>query len=140
MDDTVLMTIGDVAARAGLRPSALRYYESVALVRPARRVNGRRLYDDSVFESLALIRLAQDAGFSIGEVKMLMHGFERATPASARWQAMAKKKHAEVVERIEQAQRMKQLLERLMHCQCETLGQCVRPRLLQLDRAVRRAS
>lgn len=140
MNESTLMHIGEVAARAGLRPSALRYYEDRALIRPACRVNGRRLYDDTVFEALAIVRLAQDAGFTIEELKTLLHGFDRATPASARWRALATKKHGQIVKRIEDAQRMKQLLERLMICRCETLGQCVRPRLVQLDRGARRAS
>lgn len=140
MEDSLLIPIGDVAARTGLRPSALRYYESMALIRPARRVSGRRLYDESVFESIAIIRLAQDAGFTIAEVKRLLNGFDRATPASARWHALAVKKHSEMVQRIQDAQRMKLLLEKLMTCRCETLGQCVRPRLIQLDRGARRAS
>ncbi len=126
------LTIGQVAKGAGLRPSAIRYYESEGLVPMARRVNGRRLYDRSVFETLALIRLAHEAGFTIAETRTLMHGFDRATPASARWQRMARQKLTEVRERIERAQRMQGLLEGLLECECETLGQCVRPRLTQL--------
>lgn len=79
------LTIGDVARRAGVRTSALRYYEDVGLVQPTRRANGRRVYDASVFESLALIRVAQDAGFTVAEVRRLLSGFDRATPASVRF-------------------------------------------------------
>jgi MerR family transcriptional regulator, redox-sensitive transcriptional activator SoxR len=55
-------------------------------------------------------------------------GFEKSTPASARWQTMARRKLVDVTERIERAQRMKEVLERLLRCRCETLGQCVRAR------------
>lgn len=123
------LAIGEVARKTGLRPSAIRYYERIGLVPRPRRVGGRRVYDAMVFESLALIRLAQEAGFSVAEAGRLLNGFGEATPASARWHAMARRKLHDVNERIEAAQRMKDLLERLLHCRCETLGQCVRGRV-----------
>ena len=126
------MWIGEVARRTGLRTSALRYYERSGLLRAARRVGGRRVYDASVFESLGLIRLARDAGFTLRETKWLFDGFDRHTPASARWQALARPKLVEVRTRIERAERMRDLLERLSRCRCETLGDCVRKRLARL--------
>ena len=130
------MSIGTVARRTGLEVSAIRYYESVGLIPAPRRAGGKRVYDSQVFESIALVQLAQDAGFTLAEARMLVAGFERSTPASARWQAMARKKLVDVTERIERAQRMKTLLERLLRCKCQTLGECVRTRteaLMALD-------
>lgn len=126
------LSIGVVARRSGLRVSAIRYYESAGLIEAPRRVSGRRVYDANVFESIALIHLAQEAGFTVAEIRQLLSGFDRATPASARWQALARRKLADVVERIEQAQRMKHLLECLLRCRCETLGQCVQGRVAKL--------
>ena len=128
------LTIGDVARRSGLRTSALRYYESAGLLQPVRRANGRRVYDSAVFESLALIRLAQDAGFTVTEVRRLLSGFDRATPASARWRSLAERKLVEVNARIEDAERMRDLLERLLRCRCDTLGECVRGRVASMPR------
>ncbi len=122
------MFIGTVARRTGLEISAIRYYESVGLIPAPRRVGGKRVYDAQVFESIALVQLAQDAGLTLAEARMLVAGFERSTPASARWQAMARQKLVDVAERIERAQRMKALLERLLRCRCQTLGECVRTR------------
>lgn len=122
------MSIGTVAKRVGLQVSAIRYYESVGLIPPPRRAGGKRLYDASVFESIALVQLAQNAGFTLAEARVLMSGFERATPASARWQTMARRKLLDLTERIERAQRMKRILERLVQCRCQTLGECVKAR------------
>lgn len=129
------LSIGTVATRAGLRVSAIRYYESVGLIAPARRVSGRRVYDDSVFSSIALVQLAQAVGFTLAEVRTLVSGFDRATPASARWQAMTRRKLADIAVRIEQAERMKHMLERLSQCRCQTLDQCVHTRAAALRAA-----
>ena len=53
------MAIGEIAAKAGIRPSAVRFYESVGLLPVPRRVNRQRRYDPAVLERLALIQLAQ---------------------------------------------------------------------------------
>lgn len=122
------MSIGTIAKRTGLRVSAIRYYESAGLIPPTRRAGGKRVYDASVFEAIALVQLAQDAGFTLAETRVLIAGFERGTPANARWQTMARRKLVDVEERIERARKMKEVLERLLRCKCETLGECVRAR------------
>lgn len=122
------MTIGVVAQWSGLEISAIRYYESIGLIPPPRRVGGKRRYDPDVFESIALVRLAQDAGFTLAETRSLISGFDKSTPASARWQTMARKKLVDVNARIERAEQMRVVLEKLLRCKCRTLGECVRAR------------
>ena len=128
MVDPDELSIGDVARLTGIRPSALRYYERVGLIPPPHRRSGRRVYESGIFAAIALVQLAQDAGFSIGEIRELLDGFERTTPASARWQALARRKQTEVRARIERLERVCDLLERLAQCQCDTLEECVRCR------------
>lgn len=86
--------------------------------------------------SNALIRLAQDAGFTLADVRTLLAGFDDRTPASARWRVMATKKLADVTQRIERAQRMERLLERLVQCRCDTLTECVRSKADALRQAI----
>jgi len=128
------LAIGEVARKAGIRASAIRYYEQAGLIPAPKRVAGRRRYDTAVLESLDLIRLAQRAGFTIQEVRTLLHGFRHSTPASERWRRMADRKMAELAARITEARRMHDLLELLRTCDCETLGECVRPQLVKLTR------
>ncbi len=115
------LTIGAVARRAGLRPSALRYYESVELLPAPARVNGRRRYDAAVLDRLAVIRLAQEAGFTIAEVRELLTGEDDPPP---RWRALAERKLVEVDAVIARAQATRRLLEESLRCNCVTLGQC----------------
>lgn len=121
MDD---LSIGEVARRAGLRPSALRYYESIGLLPPPRRVSGRRRYDVQTLQWLQLIRLAQDAGFTMVEIQTLLHGFAPETPPAARWQLLARRKLAELDAQIVRVEQMKQVLATGLKCGCLRLEDC----------------
>jgi MerR family redox-sensitive transcriptional activator SoxR len=90
------LAIGEVARRAGIRPSALRYYESIGLLPVPKRVSGQRRYDESTVQMLKVIQLAQRAGFTIAEVQTLLHGFAPGTALAARWQPLAQRKIAEL--------------------------------------------
>ena len=121
------LTIGEVAKRAGIRASAIRYYERVEVLPAPRRINGHRRYDSHVLERLAVIQIAQQAGFSVAEIRTLFNGFTPETLASARWEALAQQKLVEVDALIRRAQAMKQVLEEgLLRCRCLTLDECAR--------------
>src|SRR5579859_3699063 len=120
------LTIGAVARRAGVRPSAIRYYESMGLLPAPRRVSGRRCYGPEVLPRLTLIAAAQRMGFTIAEISTLLQGFSADTPASARWRALAARKLPEVEALMARAQEMKTLLEEALHCGCLTLDACAR--------------
>ena len=122
------MSIGEVAQRARVRPSALRYYEGVGLLPPPERENGRRRYDGEVLrevlDRLAVVRVAQQAGFTISEIGTLLDGFSEDTPPSERWRVLAREKLTEVDALIERALGMKDLLERGLRCECLSLEDC----------------
>lgn len=118
------LSIGVIAKMAGVRPSTLRYYESIGLIPPPRRINRRRCYDAKILQRLALVQLAQQAGFTIAEIQTLFYGFAPDTPPAARWQTLARQKMIELDALIEQAQRMKQVLETGLQCGCLKLEDC----------------
>ena len=121
------LTISEAARRAGIRPSAIRYYESIHLLPTPRRASGRRRYDASVLHRLALIQRAQEAGFTVAEIKGLFYDFAAETPASERWQALAQRKLVEVEALIIRAQGMKRMLEEcVLQCRCPSLEECAR--------------
>jgi MerR family redox-sensitive transcriptional activator SoxR len=121
------LTIGEAARRAGIRPSTIRYYESVSLLPAPRRASGRRRYDASVLHRLALIQRAQEAGFTVAEIKSLFYDFAPETSAGERWQALAQHKLVEVEALIRRAQGMKRLLEEcVLQCRCPSLEECAR--------------
>jgi MerR family redox-sensitive transcriptional activator SoxR len=119
------LSIGDVAARVGVRTSALRYYESIGLLPAAERINGRRRYDERSVQLLRVLLLAQKAGFTLAEMRTLVHGFEPDTPPAARWRILAQQKQIELDAQIAQAQQMKQILQTALQCGCVQLEDCV---------------
>ncbi|HEY8285143.1 MAG TPA: MerR family transcriptional regulator [Chloroflexota bacterium] len=120
------LTITFIARRAGIRASAIRYYESVGLLPAPARINGRRRYDSTILPRLALIATAQEMGFTIKEISTLMHGFDPDVPASARWRVLAAAKLKEVEALIERAEGMRQLLGEALSCGCLSLDSCAR--------------
>jgi MerR family redox-sensitive transcriptional activator SoxR len=63
------MTIGEVAERAGVKPSAIRYYEKAGLLTPPARINGRRIYAPQAMHQLVIILFAKNTGFTLKEIR-----------------------------------------------------------------------
>jgi MerR family redox-sensitive transcriptional activator SoxR len=118
------MTIGQVAEESGFAASAIRYYEEVGVLPRPARAGGRRQYDRSGLERLAVLERAKACGFSLPETRQLFHGFREGTPPSERWQAMARRKIAELEELERKIAATKELLRR--PCACIDLGECGR--------------
>jgi MerR family redox-sensitive transcriptional activator SoxR len=118
------LPIGEVARRAGIRPSALRYYESIGLMPAPKRVSGRRRYDESTVQMLKVVLLAQQARITVAEIQTLLHGFAPDTPPAQRWDPLARQKLRELDALIERAQQMKRILETGLHCGCPRLEDC----------------
>src|SRR5215207_4635052 len=84
MDDWPQLTIGDVAHRAGLATSSIRYYESIGLLPEPDRLHGQRRYRTDVLGRLAFIGVAQSAGFKLDEIKALVVGVDGADGMAGR--------------------------------------------------------
>ena len=118
------MTIGEVAAKAALAASAIRYYERTGLLKQPFRKNGRRIYSDEVLHQLIIIEFAKETGFTLSETKLLLHGFPETTPASARWKKMAREKIQELDIALDKTKAMRDMLEAMTSCRCLKLEQC----------------
>lgn len=117
-------SIGEVAHKVGVKPSALRYYEHAGILPPPPRVNGRRRYHPDALTRLAIIQLAQQAGFTLAEIRTLFEGFEPDATSSTRWRELARKKLPEIDDMIRRAQAMRGFLEEGLRCDCLTLEDC----------------
>jgi len=78
------LSIGEVARRSGKAASAIRYYESIGLLPPARRDGGRRVFPAETVRTLHVIDTARNAGLTLEEVKTLLAGSEPLREIAAR--------------------------------------------------------
>lgn len=118
-----LLTIGDLAASAGVRTSTLRYYEDEGLLVPIGRIGGQRRYDAGAVEALTVIRFCRALGFSLDEIRTLLT-VPRGSRKRTRWRGLVDEKLAELDAGIARAQAMKSLLQVSRDCDCVDLEQC----------------
>ncbi|MGH8241963.1 MAG: MerR family transcriptional regulator [Steroidobacteraceae bacterium] len=118
------LSIGQVAKRTGVAASALRYYEESGILPPPARASGRRHYDADAIRRIDVLRFAQQAGFTLDEIKTLFHGFGAETPLSARWQSLARAKLVELDLLAKRIRKMKRALELGLKCGCVRVEDC----------------
>jgi len=118
------LSIGEVARRAGIRPSAVRYYEEAGILPAPARVSGQRRYDATAVRRIDVLRFAQQSGFTLQEIKTLFHGFGAETPLSARWRTLARMKLQELDLLARRIRRMRRALELGLQCGCVRVEDC----------------
>lgn len=116
------LTIGEVARRAGMRTSRIRYYEAQDVLPEPMRLSGRRRYSPSVLRQLAMIDAAQRVGFTLEEIRDLLGSGDR--PAHERLRRLAQRKLPEVDGLIQRATAVRRLLEVCSECDCESVDVC----------------
>jgi DNA-binding transcriptional MerR regulator len=121
MPDDGLVPIGEIARRTGVATSALRYYERIGLLPPAERAGQRRHYPPSVEERVALIRLYQDAGFTLEEIGRMLAASSQGRRG---WGDLAERKIAELDARIADAQQARTLIKHALECPHDDLLTC----------------
>jgi len=119
----VPMTIGEVAARSGFRPSSIRYYESIGVLPHPPRVGGQRRYDEAVLQTLAVIAAGQGAGLRLDEIGALLRASERGA-VGREVQLLAERKLPVVEALIARAEAVKRWLEAARACECPQLDDC----------------
>jgi MerR family redox-sensitive transcriptional activator SoxR len=107
-----------------LRASAIRYYEEVGLLPAPPRSSGRRVYGADAISRIAFLQFAQEAGFSLAEIKVLAGAGDPARPLSARMRKLAEKKIEEVDRLVDRMKLMKAMLTRALSCQCLDTVEC----------------
>jgi MerR family transcriptional regulator, redox-sensitive transcriptional activator SoxR len=118
------MTIGQVAVRAGVRVSRIRYYEEVGVLPEAERVSGQRRYDEDVLRRLSIIDVAQRAGLTLEEIRGLTGPRLRDESAGQLLRELAEHKLPHIDALIERAQAVKRWLEVAGSCDCQTVDVC----------------
>jgi MerR family redox-sensitive transcriptional activator SoxR len=114
------LTIGQVASRAGINSSAVRFYEREGVLPPAERVSGQRRYGEDTIRRLEVIDIAKRAGFNLDEIRLLVNDTSGELPL----RELAQRKLPEVEALIARAEAMRDWLLKAQHCRCSSLELC----------------
>lgn len=119
------MNIGDVSDRSGLPAKTIRYYEDIGLVRPARRENGYREFEDRDLHKLAFLGRARSLGFSIKECRTLLSLYEDRERSSSDVKKIARSHLARIDQKIDELRALSATLRDLVeHCRGDERPEC----------------
>ncbi len=120
------LNIGEAARESAVSAKMIRHYESLGLLREARRTYaGYRIYDSNDVHTLKFIRRARDLGFSIKQIEELLNLWRNRRRTSAGVRRVAQHHIAELDQKIKELQSMRNTLERLIqHCHGDNRPDC----------------
>ncbi|MEI6666374.1 MAG: redox-sensitive transcriptional activator SoxR [Chloroflexota bacterium] len=125
MAETEYLTIGAVAARSGVAPSALRYYETEGLITSVRGTGGQRRYERAVLRRVAVLRAAQALGLTLDEIREAFESLPAGrTPTASDWARLSRSWKKRLTKRIAELERLRDKLTGCIGCGCLTLGRC----------------
>lgn len=125
MPKSVMLSIGDIAARTGLAVSAIRYYEDEGLVAPERNAGGQRRYIRADIRRLSFVMAAQRFGFKINEIRALLQKLPAGrTPTKKDWAKISRGFRRELDTRISELTKLRDNLDRCIGCGCLSLQRC----------------
>ncbi len=130
-----MLKIGELAARSGLSRDTLRFYEREAVLpQPARTQAGYRLYSPEVVERLDFIKHARALGFSLGEIRDLLDGYQNPEECQ-RMKRHLEQKIAELDRKMREMQALQDILSRYLKTCQEALrdGRTAEPCPVVLD-------
>jgi len=119
------LTIGETAARSGVRTSALRYYESLGLIASERTAGDQRRYARETLRRIAVIRAAQLLGLTLREIRLALNELPRGrTPDRHDWQRLSQTWRGSLDQRIADLQALRDRLSGCIGCGCLSLESC----------------
>jgi MerR family redox-sensitive transcriptional activator SoxR len=119
------LTIGELAERSGVAPSALRYYEALGLISAVRTSGNQRRYERPTLRRVAFIRSAQRVGLSLEEITDALSTLPGGrTPTKADWSRLSRSWRGRINEQIDRLERLRDRLDSCIGCGCLSLQRC----------------
>ena len=120
-----IVTIGTIAERTGTSVSAIRFYADKGLLPSIRNSGGQRLFNKSVIRRVSFILIAQQLGYSLGEIsKALCTLPDNRTPSKADWNRLSRMFSKDIDQKIKRLQKLKNTLSGCIGCGCLSLKLC----------------
>jgi MerR family transcriptional regulator, redox-sensitive transcriptional activator SoxR len=119
------LSIGEVAARSGLAPSALRFYEQEGLITASRTAGNARRYPRSVLRRLAVVRAARNIGLSVPEIRAALATLPaERPPTTADWARLSSDWRDRLDEQIAALEQLRDGLSSCIGCGCLSIDRC----------------
>jgi MerR family redox-sensitive transcriptional activator SoxR len=119
------LSIGDVARRSGVAPSALRFYERRGLIASTRTDGNQRRYDRAVLRRIAFVQAGRAAGISLVEIRGALSSLPTSrTPSRLDWERLSSRWRNDLDARIETLQALRERLNTCIGCGCLSIDRC----------------
>jgi MerR family redox-sensitive transcriptional activator SoxR len=119
------LTIGALAERTGVAPSALRFYEAEGLIHATRTAGGQRRYTRATLRRVSFIRVAQQVGLRLEEVRDALASLpEGRTPTEKDWERLSRSWRPRLDAQIAMLERLRDRLDHCIGCGCLSLRTC----------------
>ena len=119
------LTIGSLSRRTGVAPSALRFYEDEGLVHATRSDGGQRRYPREALRRVSFIRIAQQVGLSLDEIRGALSSLpEGRTPTKRDWERLSRSWRPRIDAQIALLERLRDRLDGCIGCGCLSLQVC----------------
>lgn len=119
------LTIGELSARSGVAPSALRFYEERGLIRADRTDGNQRRYPRSTLRRIALVRAGRAAGIPLERIRRALDSLPtERSPARRDWERLSRAWRADIEERISLLEALRDRLTTCIGCGCLSIDRC----------------
>ncbi|MGW6598586.1 redox-sensitive transcriptional activator SoxR [Streptomyces sp. NPDC055036] len=119
-------TVGELAERSGVAPSALRFYEREGLISSRRTTGNQRRYSRDTLRRVAFIRTSQRLGIPLATIRDVLALLpEDRTPTKEDWARISECWRDDLDRRIRMLRRLRDSLTDCIGCGCLSLDRCV---------------
>ncbi len=119
------LSIGAVSERTGVATSALRFYEAEGLIPATRSDGGQRRFTRDVIRRVSFIRIAQQVGLSLDEVRQALASLpESRTPTAKDWERLSRTWRPRLDAQVALLERLRDRLDGCIGCGCLSLSAC----------------
>jgi len=120
-----LLTIGEVAERTGVAPSALRFYESRGLIASERSDGNQRRFHRDMLRRISFIKVAQNVGLSLDDIADALATLPGGrTPTKEDWSRLSRSWGPTLDHQIAVLQRLRAKLDGCIGCGCLSMRTC----------------
>jgi MerR family redox-sensitive transcriptional activator SoxR len=119
------LTIGEVSARSGVAPSALRFYEAEGLISSRRTRGNQRRYERATLRRIAFVQAGKAAGIPLAEISDALGALpENRVPSRRDWERLSRRWRADLDRRIATLEALRGRLSTCIGCGCLSIDRC----------------